>query len=162
MDEQSLKKRYYDFIRARPQGVIATVSADGRPEAALVDIAVTPALEIIFETTDQTRKFANLQSHPAIALVVGWGGKQTLQYDGIVEQLSGDAREEAIALYLSVFPDKATHVDWPGNYYFRTRPVWVRLSNYYSPRKIEEYCFMPAAGASLHRGSWWHSLLRGD
>jgi hypothetical protein len=158
MDREAAQAFFYDFLRRQTQGVIATVGGDTRPEAALVDIAVTPALEIIFETTDQTRKFVNLRDRPAISFVAGWGGDETLQYDGVVEQLSGRALEEALALYLSVFPQKASHPNWPGNYYFRTRPTWVRYSNYDPPRRIEEFRFGLDRGTQAGR-SWWQRLM---
>jgi hypothetical protein len=159
MDREAAQAFFYDFLRRQTQGVIATVGGDTRPEAALVDIAVTPALEIIFETTDQTRKFANLRDRPAISFVAGWGADETLQYDGVVEHLSGRALEEALALYLSVFPQKMSHPDWPGNYYFRTRPTWVRYSNYDPPRRIEEFRFGLDRRAQAER-SWWQRLMR--
>ncbi|HUO02123.1 MAG TPA: pyridoxamine 5'-phosphate oxidase family protein [Rhizomicrobium sp.] len=158
MDEDAARKRYYDFIRARAQGVIATVSLDGNPEAALVDIAVKPDLSIVFETTNQTRKFANLLVHPSIALVVGWGGSETLQYDGTAELLSNHARHEAVAHYLSVFPDKASHPTWPGNHYFLVRPLWIRFSDYDTPRRIEEHSFAADNAAAVPR-SWWQKLI---
>jgi hypothetical protein len=160
MDEISAKNRCYDFIRGRTQAVIATVGLAGSPEAALMDIAVTPDLEIIFETTNQTRKFVNLQVHPAVALVVGWEGSETLQYEGIAEIPSGRALDEAIAHYLSVFPDKASHKYWPGNFYFRIQPAWVRFSDYAPPRKIEEYRFSPTGAVPAISRSWWQKLAR--
>lgn len=157
MDEEAVRKRYYDFIHAKTQGVIATVGSDGRPEAALMDIAVTPDLEIIFETTDQTRKFTNLQVHPAIAFVVGWGGSETLQYEGVADEPEGRVLDEARASFIATFPQKASHQNWPGNHYFRVRPLWVRFSNYHPPRKVEEFRFGPDE-QFLRRGSWWQRL----
>src|SRR5215472_16204567 len=130
MDKEAARKRYYSFIGARTQGVIATVGPDGKPEAALMDIATTPALEIIFETTNQTRKFVNLQANSRISFVIGWEDNETLQFDGVAELLSGRALEEALKEYTSVFPQKTSHRDWPGNYYFLARPDWVRFSSY--------------------------------
>jgi hypothetical protein len=159
MDAETARTFFYDFLHNRTQGVIATVGPEGRPEAALMDIAVTPALDLIFETTDQTRKFANLGDRPAISFVVGWGGDETLQYDGVVEQLSGRALEEALTLYLSVFPQKLSHPEWPGNYYFRARPTWIRYSNYHPPRRIEEFRFGPDQTPQSGRG-WWKRFTR--
>ena len=151
------KERLYSFIRARTQGVIATVCRDGKPEAALMDIAVTADLEIIFETTDQTRKFANLTARPAVSFVVGWDGGETLQYDGIVHLLEGAKLEKIKQLYVATFPQKASHPNWPGNYYFLVRPSWIRFSDYRMPRKIEEFRFNAEMGASPKRG-WWNKL----
>lgn len=129
------------FLRSRYCGVIATATLDGRPEAALVDIAATEAGEIVFETTSATRKFANLRDNPRVALVVGWDDKQTLQIDGIVDTLSGSELARLRDFYLSVFPQKASHPNWPGNHYFRIRPRWMRFSDYHMPRSVEEFRF---------------------
>lgn len=140
--EETVRIRFYDFIRASGQGVVATVAPGGAPEAALMDLAVMPDLTLVFETTNQTRKFANLAANPRIAVVVGWEGGETLQLDGVAEQVEGRALEEARAFYLKIFPDKLSHQNWPGNFYFRVTPVWVRFSNYDPPRKIEEYSLL--------------------
>jgi pyridoxine/pyridoxamine 5'-phosphate oxidase len=129
------------FLQSRRCGVIATATPDGRPEAALVDIATTAAGEIVFETTSATRKFANLGNNPRAALVAGWDDEQTLQIDGIVDMLAGSELARLRDFYLSVFPQKASHPNWPGNHYFRLRPRWMRFSDYHMPRAVEEFRF---------------------
>lgn len=130
-----------EFLRGQRCGVIATASSDGRPEAALVDIAATKAGEIVFETTSATRKFANLRDNPRAALVVGWDDNQTLQIDGTVDMLAGSELARLRDFYLSVFPHKASHPNWPGNHYFCVRPCWMRFSDYHMPRAVEEFRF---------------------
>ena len=141
MDKEAARKRYYDFIRARTLGVIATTGRDGKPEAALMNIAVSAELEIVFETTDATRKFAHLKADPRVSFVIGWEGGETLQYDGVADEPEGRAFDEARRLFLSTFPQKTSHQNWPGNHYFRVRPLWVRFSDYNPPRKVEEFRF---------------------
>jgi hypothetical protein len=161
MDIETAKRKFHAFIHARSLAVIATTGPDGKPEAALMNIAVTPELEIIFETTDATRKFANLKTNSRVSFVIGWDGDETLQYDGVTERLEGRALEEARARYVSVFPQKLSHQNWPGNHYFWARPLWIRFSNYQLPRKVEEYRFRPDAAARARtRAPWWRSLLR--
>jgi len=137
--------------------VIATAGLGGKPEAALMNIAVTPELEIIFETTDATRKFANLKTNSRVSIVVGWDGGETLQYDGVADEPEGRDQAEAQRLFLAAFPQKTSHQNWPGNRYFRVRPLWVRFSNYTPPRKVEEFRFATEE-ESLPRRSWWQSL----
>lgn len=151
------KRRLYEYIRTCPQAVIATATRDGKPEAARVNIAVTADLEVIFETTSATRKFSNLEDNPSAAFVIGWEDEKTLQYEGIVDRPEGHALERVRTCYLSRFPEKASHQYWPGNMYFRVRPSWIRLSSYYSPRKIEEYRFLLYEAPASP--SWWHRLL---
>lgn len=148
------RKELFDFIAERRMGVIATVDAEGRPEAALMNLAVTPSLEILFETTNQTRKFANLARNPAVALVVGWNDERTLQYDGIAEKAVGAVAAVAREAFLAAFPEKASHQFWPGNDYFRVRPRWIRFSSYYNPRSVAEYSF-PLAEPKPRRRPFW-------
>jgi len=149
----------FEFMRANGLAVIATASPRGAAEAALLDIAVTPELEIIFETTDATRKFRNLKDNPRVALVVGWDNDQTLQYEGLVDEPLGREQERITAHYFSVFPQKLSHRNWPGNHYFRVRPAWIRFSNYNSPRTVEEHQFaLPDEGKAEARDSFFARL----
>jgi hypothetical protein len=125
--------------------VIATAGHDGKPEAALVDIAVTHAPEVIFETTDATRKIHNLRANPRVSLVIGWDDDKTLQCDGLVDEPLGREKERILQHYLARFPEKSSHQHWPGNQYFRVRPSWIRFSDYHSPRTVEEYQFPQSA-----------------
>jgi uncharacterized pyridoxamine 5'-phosphate oxidase family protein len=160
MDDVTARKKFYEFIRARNQGVIATAGPDGKPEAALMNIAVTPELDIIFETTDATRKFANLKADSRVSFVIGWDGGETLQYDGMADEPEGRAFDEARRLFLATFPQKTSHQNWPGNHYFWVRPLWVRFSNYNPPRTVEEFRFGTEEPSSA-RGPWWR-LFRGE
>ena len=76
------KSDLYSFIADCKLGVISTLSSSGKVESALVGIAVTEHLEIIFDTVKSSRKYSNLISNPACSLVAGWAGEQTVQYDG--------------------------------------------------------------------------------
>ena len=58
------KEFLYQFIKRHPLGVLTTVSREHRPEAALIGIAVTENLEIIFDTVKDSRKYPNLLHDP--------------------------------------------------------------------------------------------------
>lgn len=47
--------------------------------------AVTDDLEIVFDTTADTRKHRNLRADTRIALVVGWDHEITAQIEGIAD-----------------------------------------------------------------------------
>ncbi len=142
-----------DFLRPHRLAVIATASGDGRPEAALINIAVTPDLDIVFETTSATRKFANLIDNPYVSLVIGWQGDKTLQMDGTVAALEAADYEKLAPLFFSAFPEKRSHEYWPGNAYFRVRPYWFRLSDYDYPRSVTE--LMVGKPAPRPRRRWF-------
>jgi len=145
------RKELFAFLAARQLAVIATADAAGTPEAALMNYAVTPSLEIIFETTSETQKYPNLKRNPLIALVAGWDGPVTLQYRGLAEEVAGPAKAAARDIFLAAFPQKVSHESWPGNFYFRVRPLWIRFSSYYQPRRVEEY----RLGALPAARPWW-------
>jgi len=92
------------FIRDRGLGVLATVSADGHPQAAVVGVAATDDGDVVFDTTRTSRKFANLGRHPRVALAIGfdWDDEQTIQLEGAAAEVSQDSA--AVAAYYEQFP----------------------------------------------------------
>jgi hypothetical protein len=138
---RSQQKALYDFIAAQNFAVVATNSAKGAPEAALVGIAVTPELEIIFETTEATRKCANLRRDPRASFVIGWGDERTLQYEGVADEPKTGELERIKDVFFAAHPDLRAHEQWPGLTYFRVKPRWIRFSSYYRPRLVEEISF---------------------
>ena len=44
----------------------------GAPQSALVGIAITPELEIIFDAVEKSRKFANIARDARVAFLIGW------------------------------------------------------------------------------------------
>lgn len=118
------------FLRRHRIGVQASVSAAGAPQAAVVGIAVSDDLEIVFDTLASTRKIANLRRDGRVALVVGWDGAQTAQIEGIADEPSGRELERLQRVYLAVYPDGAARQHWEGITYVRVRPTWVRYSDF--------------------------------
>jgi hypothetical protein len=150
------------FMQSHRLAVIATAGRDRKPEAALVDIAVTDALEVIFETTSATRKINNLRENPQVSLVIGWNDNKTLQCDGLVDQPLGREQERVIQQYLTTYPEKASHQHWPGNHHFRVRSLWMRFSDYHSPRSVVEFQFPyePEPGSATQRLSFGNLIKR--
>ncbi len=104
-------------------------------------IAVTPELELIFDTTEATRKYPNLKRDPRIAFVFGWDSEETLQYEGVADEPEGDELARLKEIYFAAFPEGVARQDWPGLTYFRVRPRWIRFSSYYRPRRVDEMSF---------------------
>jgi pyridoxine/pyridoxamine 5'-phosphate oxidase len=132
----------FEFIKRHRLAVLATVGTEGGPEAALVGIAVTPELEIIFDTLQTTRKARNLAANPRAAFVVGCTEEITLQYEGIAQELTGDELAKYKRSYFAAFPDGPAREAWKGITYYVVRPRWIRFSDYtQSPPRIEELRF---------------------
>ena len=118
------------FIGRHRLGVLATVAESGAPEAAVVGVAVTADLELVFDTLGSTRKAENLRRDPRIAFVIGWDQEQTVQYEGLADEPAGPELERLKAVYFAAFPDGPSRLSWPGITYFRVRPTWVRYSDF--------------------------------
>lgn len=67
------------FIRQRGLAVVATRGPDGVPQAARVGVAATERGEIVFDTSEASRKHANIARDPRAAVVVGWDDEVTVQ-----------------------------------------------------------------------------------
>jgi len=89
------QKAIHSFMSGFRYGVVSSIAADGSPQSALVGIAVTPQLEIIFDTVKSSRKYPNLIARPRCSLVVGWGGEQTVQYEGLAAEPAGAELERS-------------------------------------------------------------------
>src|SRR5690348_3233623 len=115
------------FLRTQRFAIQATRGLDDSVQAALIGIAVTDALEIVFDTLATTRKAQNLRRSPRIALVIGgWipGDERTVQYEGIADEPSGTELDRLKAVYFDAWPDGPSRASWPGLIYVRVRPAW--------------------------------------
>jgi hypothetical protein len=127
-------------------GVLSTVGSDGTPQSALVGIAVTPGLAIIFDTVKSSRKYSNLIARPACSFVVGgWAGEQTAQFEGTAMEPRCEALKNYQEAYFAVWPDGPARLAWPGIVYFAVKPRWIRFSDFdQSPPRIVEMNFTVA------------------
>lgn len=148
MSSQLTRNELIEFIRANPLATVATVSADGSPEGAIVGVAVSDELELVFDTVDTSRKFRNVKSNARIAVVFGATGpyqpgshdERTLQYEGAADIPAGDELKRVQeGIYFRQFPDGRSRLKWAHIAYVRVRPKWIRYSDYNAnPPKIVE------------------------
>lgn len=134
----------YDFMRTSKLAVLSSISttAGNSPQGALIGIAVTRELEVVFDTVKSTRKYPNLIASPACSLVFGLEGPATLQYEGVAEELSGDRLEHYRNIYFETWPDGPERLTWPGITHFLVTPRWIRYSDFaQTPPLIREYSF---------------------
>jgi general stress protein 26 len=138
-----MKELVYQFIHHHQLGVVSTTGNDGKPEAALVGIAVTGDLHIIFDTLKTSRKYQNILSNQHVAIVVGWDNEATLQYEGIAEVLGNDnAADNYRQTYYAAWPDGLERAEtWPGLVHIKVTPKWIRYSNFNEPVVIKEMEF---------------------
>jgi hypothetical protein len=125
-------------------GVLATICHTDTPQSALVGIAITPQLEIIFDTVKSSRKYPNIIARSACSFVIGgWGeSEQTVQYEGEGEELKSPDLERYQEIYFKAWPDGPVRMSWPGIVYFVVRPTWIRYSDFdQNPPLIREFTF---------------------
>ena len=137
----------YAFLAKCRLGVLGTICHAGTPQSALMGIAITPQLEIIFDTVKTSRKYPNLIARPACSFVIGgWAaGEQTVQYEGQAEELKSPELERYQQIYFKTWPDGPARMSWPGIVYFVVRPVWIRYSDFdQNPPLIQEFTFRSA------------------
>ena len=139
----------YAFLTNHRLGVLGTIGPIGTPQSALVGIAVTPQLEVVFDTVKSSRKYPNLAARPACSFVIGgWGtGEQTVQYEGQAEELQSPELEKYQAVYFQAWPDGPARMSWPGIVYFVVRPSWIRYSDFdQNPPLVREFTFRKNPG----------------
>jgi PPOX class probable F420-dependent enzyme len=118
------------FLRSERLGVVSTLGADGGPQAAVVGLAVTDELELVFDAIETTRKVCNLRRDPRIAVAIGWEREITVQLEGVADEPMGAERERVRAAYFASFPDGRARLGWAGLTHVRIRPRWARYSNF--------------------------------
>jgi general stress protein 26 len=118
------------FLRAQKWAVQASVASDVHPQAAVVGVAVTDHLELVFDTMGDTRKTVNLRANPKIAIVIGWDDEQTVQIEGVADEPKGDELTRVKSAYFEKFPDGREREGWDGITYFRVHPTWIRYSDF--------------------------------
>jgi hypothetical protein len=145
------KADVYQFMSKQKLGVLGTLSSGGSSQSALVGIAVTPELEIIFDTVKSSRKFRNLMSNSGCSFVVGWTGEITVQHEGEAHQPEGAVLAHYQEVYFARWPECRSHLSWPGITYFVVRPKWIRYSDFdQNPPFIEEFTFETSRSGTRH------------
>ncbi len=132
----------YNFIRQHKYAVISSIANNLKPEAALIGVAVSEDLEIIFDTVNTSRKYANILSNPKVALVIGWSDARTLQYEGEAMELTEPSDDAYREIYYKAFPDGRERTEtWPGLVHFKIKPTWIRYSDFTEHKTIKEMSF---------------------
>jgi hypothetical protein len=130
----------FSFMASHKLGVLGYLSPRGTPRSALVGIAVTQELEIVFDTVSSSRKYGDLRANPAASFVLGWAGEVTVQLEGQAFQPTGAELARYQAVYFAAWPDGPDRLGWPGITHFVVRPQWIRYSDFdQTPRLIEEF-----------------------
>jgi general stress protein 26 len=125
------------FLAQQEECVIAT-ACDNVPEAAIVGFSESPSLELVIGTSSATRKYRNITKNPQVAVVIGFTGNVTVQFEGIARLLSGEELERRQKTHFKKLPEVEHFKNDPGQVYLLLSPTWVRYTDYSQPDPVEE------------------------
>jgi uncharacterized pyridoxamine 5'-phosphate oxidase family protein len=118
------------FVRDRGLGVIATLGPRGTPQAAVVALVATDLGEVVFGTERESRKFANIQQRPDVALAIGWDDDEvSVQCEGIADEPGGAAMDRCMTCYLDRYPGEQPMMDNGKHGLVRVRMNWIRYDD---------------------------------
>jgi hypothetical protein len=132
------------YMRSHKLAVVGSLAADGTPQAALVGIAVTDDLQVVFDTVSTSRKHGNLLRDGRASVTFSGPGEQTLQMEGNAAPASTTDAGDAIYLsaYYQAWPDGRDRAKWANIAYWRIVPRWMRYSDYDRGPLIAECSFV--------------------
>ena len=132
----STQQRIKQFLADHTTLTLATVAADGRPQAAPLFFAETDELALIFISEQKARHSKNIAANNAVAATIYADGQQWqtirgLQIEGICSPLAGQAAKTARAIYLQKFSfiqqNKLLRVMLNTVTFYQITPGWIRL-----------------------------------
>jgi len=134
----STQQKILDFMVQHDECVIATVGADGLPQAATVGFSALPNLELTIGTSKASRKYQNILRGSRVAVVVGFNGDITVQYEGIARELTGEELDARKKLHFQKIPGAQHFESEPDQVYLSIAPTWARLTDYSQAESVEE------------------------
>lgn len=127
MNIEENKKRIFDFIKSQRLSVISTVDTENnKPEAACIAFAEKDNLDLIFGTSNKSRKYKNLQSNQSVSFVIGWTDEfGTVQYEGVAPELSGEEALEHGRVMADKNENARMFLTREDQRYFLVKPTWI-------------------------------------
>ena len=136
MSLEQTKTRIKEFLAEHTTLTLATIAADGQPQAAPLFFAEMEDLSLVFISEQKVRHSQNIGQENRVAAAIYADGQQWqsirgVQLEGTCTALSGDAAQQARTIYLTKYPfiteneflarmlDKIT--------FYKISPVWIRL-----------------------------------
>jgi len=113
------------FVRQEGRAIVATVSPDGEPEAALVGITALDDGTLIFNVLPWARKLVNLRANGRVAVVAGTVGPVSVQLEGPAVITEGESAERYAADFERLMP--GTKSRYEGYEVVVVRPDWLRV-----------------------------------
>lgn len=129
MEFEVKKQKIFDVLKKHRLGVISTVTAEGKPESALIGFNFFENFELTFGTFQTFRKYKNIKHNPHIAFVIGWDDDMTVQYEGTAYELTVEELEKYQGKYLEKYPGAKKFISNSEERFFKVVPDWIRFTN---------------------------------
>jgi len=91
------------FVRVCGSGVVASIGADGAPQAAYVGLTATDDGVLVFDATSDSRKVANIRERAQVAIAVT-GADTSVQLEGRARVTHDEERWRLGEVYSERFP----------------------------------------------------------
>ena len=129
MDQQEQKERILEFMKANLLTVISTIDVENnKPEAACIAFAEKKNLDLIFGTSNKSRKYKNFQANKNVSFVIGWTDEfGTIQYEGIASELLGDEAIRHGEIMSEKNKNCRVFLTKESQRYFLVKPTWIRF-----------------------------------
>lgn len=144
MSQKDAEEKILSFLKEHTLGVISTIHTQGNsPESAVVAFVETENLEIVFGTSNTSRKYQNILKNNHVCLVIGWSSQTgTVQYEGLARELSKQESVEYASLQTQKNPESQKFINREDQRYFMVEPKWIRfLDNRQDPPLSYEVSF---------------------
>ena len=135
MDVKTIKLHIKEFLAAHTTLTLATIAADGRPQAASLFYAELEDLSLIFVSGRDVRHSQNISRDNRVAVTIyadgqQWQTSRGLQLEGSCVALSGVAAQKARQAYLEKFSfikeNKLLLAMLYTVIFYRIVPNWIR------------------------------------
>lgn len=129
MITDEVRERILNFMGQHKLTVISTVdNENNRSEAACIAFAEKDNLDLIFGTSNESRKYKNLQKNQNVSFVIGWSDELgTIQYEGVATELSGEEAIEHGTIMADKNENARIFLTKTTQRYFLVKPTWIRL-----------------------------------
>ena len=126
---EEIKKKILEFVKKSTLTVISTVDVQSnKPESAVIAFAEMENLELVFGTSNKTRKYRNLQTNQNVSFVIGWDPNTgTVQYEGVAKELSKEELPAYSAIMAAKNPRAVKFINREDQRYFLVKPTWIRI-----------------------------------
>jgi pyridoxine/pyridoxamine 5'-phosphate oxidase len=124
------KEIIQELIKTNQLMVLSTVTSDFLPQSAVVGFVELDNFELVFGTSNESRKYTNLMKNSRVSAVIGWEKGKTVQYEGEAKEITDEnERKELVNKYLSKTSSAAKYLSDSSEAIFKITPKWIRYTD---------------------------------